>query len=339
MERRLDGSTFQATNQLTGNCPVRKKIYSTMAKGIAELAEEAFLLARSKDNFAIWNLTASKYADWVVRLGMMKTTWIWEDRLVKGEIPSAGFVMDCVQRGQLDIQDKVSLETFLRAHSLHHPPASHTSIPSTTLSVSSPDAKPISNATQLAPTLPAHHPHPSQTKAGPQKLPPHHPQAVSTTSLKAKKVPNHHQGRAQVTKSPIPVVSTTPIPPPPPPPPISSTTPTISKSSSSPNWRGPRTPLSSDPPPSNPCSKCGSWSKYHPSSLCKRQRRYAQKKMKEQAQKGPMFTLEEVVRTLQLLELVNSFPLFPHQPLFSFGGGGKWDPGTNFGRAHGRVPR
>jgi hypothetical protein len=45
--------------------------------------------------------------------------------------------------------------------------------------------------------------HPSQTKAETQKLPPHHPQAVSTTSPKTKSVSNHHQGRAQVTKSPI----------------------------------------------------------------------------------------------------------------------------------------
>ena len=272
MERGLDGSIFQTTNQFTGNCPLRKKIYSTMAKGIAKLAEEAFFLARSKNNFAIWNLTVSKYADWVIRLGMIKTSWIWEDRLVKGEIPSVGVVMDCVQRGQLEIQGMVSLETFLKAHSLHHhdPSASH---PSTTLSVSSPDPKPISNATQLTSTLPAHHPHPSQTKAGPQKLPPHHLQAVSTTSLKTKNVPNHHQGRSQVTKSPIPAVSTTSstIPSSPPPPPIPSTTPSISKPSSSSNWRGPRTPLSSDPPPS-PCSKCGSWSKYHSSSLCKQQR-------------------------------------------------------------------
>jgi len=55
----------------------------------------------------------------------------------------------------------------------------------------------------------------------------------------------------------------------------------------------------------------------------------------------PMFSLEEVVRTLKLLELAHQSCLLfsSHQPLFSFGGGGKWDPGTNFGRAHGRVPR
>jgi len=56
-----------------------------------------------------------------------------------------------------------------------------------------------------------------------------------------------------------------------------------------------------------------------------------------------MFTLEEVVRTLWLVDLVHqnsssSFP--PHQQFFSFGGGGKWEhPGMNFGRAHRRAPR
>ena len=33
-----------------------------------------------------------------------------------------------------------------------------------------------------------------------------------------------------------------------------------------------------------------------------------------------------------------SSSFLPHQPLFFFGGGGKWNR-TNFGRAHRRVPR
>ncbi len=65
--------------------------------------------------------------------------------------------------------------------------------------------------------------------------------------------------------------------------------------------------------------------------------------MKGQVEGGTTYSLSVVMEALRVVEdfrrIFLSPSFFPHQPLFSFGGGGNWDPGTNFGRAHGRVPR
>jgi hypothetical protein len=65
--------------------------------------------------------------------------------------------------------------------------------------------------------------------------------------------------------------------------------------------------------------------------------------MKGNVEGGTTYSLSVVIEALRVVEdfrrIFLSPSFLPHQSLFSFGGGGKWDPRTNFGRAHGRVPR
>ena len=64
--------------------------------------------------------------------------------------------------------------------------------------------------------------------------------------------------------------------------------------------------------------------------------------MKGQVEEGTTYSLSVVMEALRVVEnfrqIFLSLSFFPHQQVFSFGGGGKWDPRKNFGRAHGRVP-
>jgi hypothetical protein len=152
-------------------------------------------------------------------------------------------------------------------------PTTPSLIPSASTTSSS---KPVSYATQLAHSLPAHHPPTTLKPRKPQERPIYHSQGVQTGSLKDNKVPAHHQKGAKTISKPLSAVSA-PISPSPPTPVKSTTLPASSPPPftsptlpiSFPSWRGPRPSLFPRPAPS-PCPKCGSWARSHPPSRCRR---------------------------------------------------------------------
>lgn len=160
-------------------------------------------------------------------------------------------------------------------------------------------------------------------------------------------MPAHHQQGTQINSQPPSVVPAPILPSPPAPAPstiLSSTSPTSfplsHPSTSSTSWRGPRTPSIHQPTPS-PCFKCGSWAKSHSPSRCKRRQHRAGLHRKERKTQSwePTYSLSVVMDALKLVEVLRwNSSFFPHQPFFSFGGGGKWDPGVNFEGAYRRGP-
>ena len=339
--------------------PHRRELYYSFIDRAKAASNHAFFLARFKEKFHTWSIAASSVVDIQVLLVAMEMAWNREDH-PSSDLDSLHKTRD---RAEKKLRDQVCWETFTKAYACHHPssPPLSTISPilsvtmkatpslTSTSSVSTSSSKPVSYATQLAHSLPAHHPPTTLETRKLQERPIYHSQGVQTGSLKDKKVPAHHQKGAQTISKPSSAVSA-PISPSPPTPVKSTTLPASSSTSptlptSFPSWRGPRPSLFPRPAPS-PCPKCGSWARSHPPSRCKRRQRRAglsERNMKGHVEGETTYSLSVVMEALRVVEdfrrIFLSPSFFPHQPFFSFGGGGNWDPGMNFGRAHGRVPR
>ena len=98
METLLNGGKlFKIPPGYNLNSPTRRKIFDTFNTAIEALSQEAFVLARSKDNFDTWALVASKYVDWTVMRNGMEGVWTWEETLEEGDMETPEFMMEIVE--------------------------------------------------------------------------------------------------------------------------------------------------------------------------------------------------------------------------------------------------
>ena len=246
---------------------------------------QCFSLAKSKKNFYQWSEVASTYVDHMVRLNILGMAW---KEHKSGE--SAKRVLGELKEIEDRLRNQICLDTFLKAYACHQSSSSSSpsslptttptpplvrkpaSTPSPSLPASSPASKTACSATQLAQSLPAHpiattlatsqKAAPSQKKPtycsqGVQKKSTHCSQGVQTEPRKDRKVQrpkiiSQSSSTASASTSPSSSI------------PASSTTPTASPASS--------TSSSLPRPAPSPCPNCGSWSRFHPLSRCKRRR-------------------------------------------------------------------
>ena len=99
METLLNGGKlFKIPPGYNLDSPTRRKIFDTFNTAIEALSQEAFALARSKDNFDTRALVASKYMDWTVMRNRMEGVWSWEDTVEEEDMETPEFMMEIVER-------------------------------------------------------------------------------------------------------------------------------------------------------------------------------------------------------------------------------------------------
>src|SRR5919202_5148941 len=116
--------------------PHRLSLYKSFRNEAKKASEHAFSLAKSKENFDLWSMAASSVVDQLVSLATLEIGWILDDK------PSSPVenLKKMLEKMQTSLREQVCLDTFMKAHSHHHP---FSSPPPTTTSALSLFMEPI----------------------------------------------------------------------------------------------------------------------------------------------------------------------------------------------------